>query len=81
VPRDCSCLERLSKLLRRPIVERTGRPLGIVVAPPRLHDLPGIGQPQEPVLIQAFVTQPTVEALAVRVLDRLAEVDETPRDR
>ena len=57
-----------------------GPPL-IVVLPPGLHDLARIGQAQEPVLVEAFVAQPAVEALAVGVLDRLARVDEVQRDR
>ena len=56
------------------------RPLGIVVLPPCLHDPTRIAESQEPVLVQAFVTQPTVEALTVGVLDRVAGVDEVQGD-
>ena len=53
----------------------------IVVLAPGLHDPARIGQAQEPVLVEAFVPEAAVEALAVRVLDRLAGVDEVQGDR
>lgn len=48
----------------------------MVVLPPGLHDLAGITQAQEPMLVQAFVTHAAMETLAVGVLDRFARVDE-----
>jgi hypothetical protein len=35
-----------------------------------------VNEPEEPALVEAFIPQPPVEALASRVLDRLARVDE-----
>ena len=66
----------LRELGRGLVAERAVGPLLIVVLPPRLHDLAGIAEAEEPVLVEAFVAQPAVEALAVGVLDRLAGVDE-----
>ena len=43
---------------------------------PRLDDAPGRGEAHEPVLVEALVAQPPVEALDVRILHRLARVDE-----
>jgi len=52
----------------------------IVVLAPHLHDPAGIAQAQEPVLGEAFVPEVPVEALRVRVLDRLARIDEPQGD-
>ena len=69
-------VEPPAELLGRLVAERAVGPFPIVVLPPGLHDLPRIRQAQEPVLVETFVAQPTVEALAVGVLDRLARIDE-----
>ena len=52
------------------------RPKGIVIVPPTLHDGPGQGKAHEPMLVEAFVAQPPVEALDVGILDGLAGIDE-----
>jgi hypothetical protein len=53
----------------------------MVVLAPRFHDAAGVDDAQEPVLVEALVAQPTVEALAVGILDRLARIDEVQGDR
>lgn len=52
------------------------RPSLVVVAAPLLDGRAGIGQADEPALVQALVAQPAVEALDVAVLHRLAWLDE-----
>ena len=48
-----------------------------VVAPAVLLDVePGIGQRQEPVLVQALIPEPPVEAFDGGVLDGLTRLDE-----
>jgi len=47
----------------------------IVVLPPRLDRLPGIGQAEKPVPIKAFVAESSLEALDEGVLDGLARLD------
>ncbi len=47
----------------------------IVVEPPRFDDAPGIGQTDEPVLIQTLIAQPAVETLYDGVLDRFARLN------
>ena len=64
------------ELFRAEITQGTVRPDGIVVQPPGFDQLFGFFQIAEPVLVQAFVPQPAVEALDVRVLDRLAGLNE-----
>ena len=58
------------------ITERAVWSNSVVVLPPGLDSLSGFVQAAKPVLIQAFVPQPAIEALDVRVLDRLARLDE-----
>ena len=55
-------------------------PAAVVVEPPSLDDLAGIGEIEEPVLVEAFVAEPPVEAFDEGVLGRLAEVDEVEAD-
>jgi hypothetical protein len=38
------------------------RPGGVVVAPPPLDQLAGVREVEEPLLVQAFVAEPAVEA-------------------
>src|SRR5215211_4871462 len=52
----------------------------IVVQPPGLDELARVSQAEEPVLVQALVPQPSVEALHERVLDGLAGRDEVQLD-
>jgi hypothetical protein len=48
----------------------------VVVLSPRFDDPAGIRQGQKPRLVQALVSESAVEALDVRVLNRLAGRDE-----
>src|SRR3989304_115382 len=54
--------------------------MAIVIDPPPLDDPPRVGQAEEPVLVQALVAQPAVEALDEGVLHGLARLDEAQRD-
>ena len=50
----------------------------IVILPPDFDLLPGVGQTEEPVLIQALVAKACIEAFHIGILDRLAWLDEVP---
>jgi hypothetical protein len=76
LPHDRGLLAGPPELHRRPVGERAVRPLDIGVLPPVLHDPARVAETQEPVLVEAFVARPAVEALAVGILDRLAGIDE-----
>lgn len=52
----------------------------MVVLPPRFDDPASVTEPQEPVLVEAFVAEAAIEALADRVLDRLAGIDKAQFD-
>ena len=52
----------------------------VVIIAPVGQEAPGVGEPQEPVLIQALVPQLPVEAFDVAVLRRLARLDEVQLD-
>src|SRR5260221_11413292 len=52
------------------------RPFPIVLDAPRFDLVPRIVERNEDVFIQAFLAQPCIEALDVRVLNRLARFDE-----
>jgi hypothetical protein len=60
--------------------QRVVRTLARVIDLPPPPDLAGVGGSPEPVLIQALVAQAPVEAFAVGIVDRLAEVDESQAD-
>src|SRR5215469_17475608 len=64
------------KLQRRQIVQRTMRSLLVVILPPVFDFSARIAQTCEPVRVQTFISKPTIEALRVSVLDRLARLDE-----
>lgn len=55
------------------------RPSLVVIPSPSLDGDSGIRQAREPALVQAFVPEPPVEAFRVRVLHRLARLDEVQR--
>ncbi len=55
-------------------------PVSIVVYPPSFNELPSVSEGEEPVLVQALVSEPAVEALDEGVLDRLAGLDEAQSD-
>ena len=52
------------------------RPAGVVIDPPGLDDLAGIVEIEEPVLVEAFIPEPPVEAFDEGVLCWLARLDE-----
>ena len=52
------------------------RPLRVVFDPPGFDDPPDLRHRDEPVLVQALVPEPAIEALDVGVLVRLAWPDE-----
>jgi hypothetical protein len=55
-------LVRCGEFLGRGIAERRMGPAAVVVEPPGLDDLAGIGEIEEPVLVEAFIAEPAVEA-------------------
>src|SRR5690606_39946469 len=63
-------------LSRCEVPERAVRALGVVLEAPTLDNRTGVGHVHKPMLVQAFVAQPAVEALDVGVLHRLARADE-----
>src|SRR5437667_11139776 len=56
------------------------RPLGVVLLPPGLDLLLGLGQRGEVMLVQALVPQLAIEALDETVLDRMPGPDEVEAD-
>src|SRR5947209_1142892 len=68
--------ERSRELRRGSIGEAAARPSDIVVDAPRLNRLLRIGQAHEPVLVQTLVPHPPVKAFGVRILNRLARLNE-----
>ena len=52
----------------------------VEVRPPRLDLAPGVVQRQEPVCVQAFITQTAVEAFDEGIVGRLARPAEVQRD-
>ena len=68
------------KLLWGTAGERAVRPHGVVIDTPRFDRSLGARQADKPVLVQTLVAKLPVEALDVRVLDRLARSNETQLD-
>ena len=60
--------------------ERTVRSDMVVVVVPGCDQLPGVAQVVEDVLVEAFLAQPSVEALGEGVLDWLARANEVELD-
>jgi hypothetical protein len=56
------------------------RALCVVIDPPVFDDLARLTDAGEPVLVEALLPKATVRAFDVRVLDRLARVDEIELD-
>ena len=52
----------------------------IVILPPCLDEMTGMGERQEPVLVEAFIAELAVEAFGVAVLCWLARSDVVPFD-
>ena len=65
---------------RRSISQCAVRASFVVVNAPGRNDGPSLRQRSEPVLVQALVAELAVEALHVRVLRRLAGLDEAQLD-
>ncbi|AFW01373.1 hypothetical protein B932_1804 [Gluconobacter oxydans H24] len=62
----------LGESLWRHAVEASVGPDGVVVGSPGVDDRPNVGDVTEQMFVEAFVTEPTVEALDEPVLLRLA---------
>ncbi len=65
----------LPELLRRSVVERAMRAFAVVLPPPLSRRLPHVIQRAELARGEALVAQPSVEALDMFVLHRLARLD------
>src|ERR1700722_16434308 len=63
------------ELFRGQIAQRAVRAHGVVISPPVLDHLPCVPEIHEPVLVQAFIAELSVEALDQRVLRGLAALD------
>ncbi len=63
-------------LNRRQPAQSLRRSLLVVFALPRLDEPAGVAQIEEPVLVQAFVSEATVDRFNVRVLIRFARFDQ-----
>lgn len=79
-PLDAVEVEIGPKLRGSPIPQRAVGAGAIVILPPSLHDSADVGQAEESALVEALVP-PAVEALADRLLNRLARLDEAEPDR
>ncbi len=64
------------ELRGRDVAQGVVRAETIVVEAPRLDGVPGLGQAKESVFVEALVAEPSVEALDVGILVRLAGLDE-----
>jgi hypothetical protein len=73
--------KQLCEFCRRPIVKRAVWPVVIVIVTPAFDLLPRIGEIEEHFHVQAFVAEPTVEALDEAVLDWLSRTNEIQLDR
>lgn len=52
----------------------------VVIMPPRLTFMPGIGQAQEPVCVEALGPDPAVERLCERIVGRFSGSAEVEQD-
>ena len=68
------------EFLGRGIAERRMGPAVVVIEPPGPQWSGGVGEIEEPVLVEAFIAESPVEAFDEGVLGRLAEVDEVEPD-
>jgi hypothetical protein len=57
--------------LRRRVAENAVGPLFVIIPPPSFHLFPSVIQAQDPVLIEAFLTEPVVDGLDIGVVRRL----------
>jgi len=60
-----------SIFLRSRIAESAVGPIFVIVLPPTFDLVPGIIQAEEPVLVEAFLPEPTVEGLDIGIVCRL----------
>ena len=65
---------------RRQAAEPLLRSFLVVLASPGFDDGLRVGQTRKPVLVEAFITEPTVERFDVGVLIRFARFDQAQRD-
>ena len=56
------------------------RPIFVVVSAPFLHLRAGIGKRQEPVCVEAFGAEPSIEGFDERVIGRLSGTGEVQSD-
>lgn len=68
------------KLSRGQISERAVRPELVVIVPEDFDQFPGVVKVEEPVFVEAFVTEFAVEAFDVAVLRRFAWRDKAVGD-
>src|SRR5438445_7344092 len=73
---DPSVLEEPAVLQRGKVAERAVGPAPIVIHPPVLDEPPSVSEGEKPMLVQALVSEPAVEALDEGVLNGLARLDE-----
>lgn len=65
----------LDELVGRPVIETAVRPFLVVLQEPGRDLAPGVPQVAKPTDIPRLIAEPSVEALRVRVLNRLAGLD------
>ena len=65
----------LANSVRRPVSQTAVWPLSVVFLSPSFDLPPRISQIHEPVRVQAFVSEASVEALNMAVLHRLSRVE------
>ena len=53
-------------------------PAPVVIQPPGLDDLAGVGEAEEPVLVEALIAEPAIAAFEDGVLGGLAGGDRSP---
>lgn len=71
----------LGESLWRHAIEAGVGPNGVVVGTPVFDDRPRVGEVAEQMLVEAFVTEPAIEALNEPVLLLLARCDIAPQHR
>src|SRR5258705_1136050 len=72
----CPVTSALLELRGRHVAEGAVRPNRIIVQAPGFDDLARLRQAEEPVLVEALIAEPAVEALDVGILIGFAGLDE-----
>jgi len=67
---------RLGELRGRYPIQHAVRPMVIIVHPPAIHNISRLGQVQEQLAVETFITQLAIERFNVSVLPRAARFDE-----